>query len=289
MAQRQSMGHAWPISDKDEHPLQGWTVGVTADRRSDAQLDLLARRGAEVLHGCTMRTLNLTDDDRLTEVSDALVSEPPETLVLQTGMGTTMWLEAMDGIGIGDDLRAVLATVEVLARGPKASSAARRAGMTVAWQAPREIFADVVDHVAATGGRRRLAVQLDGTDEELLVGPLAVSCAEVVPIPVYRWGLPDDRAPARTLVDAVCDGAVQAVTFTTRTAAIHLAAIAEEMGRLDEMIGALDGNQVIPLSVGPVCSSAMLDLGMCGLVEPDRARLVAMVDALCDRASVPGG
>ena len=289
MTQRQSMGHAWPISDKDEYPLQGWTVGVTADRRSDAQLDLLARRGAEVLHGCTMRTLDLTDDDRLAEASDALVSEPPETLVLQTGMGTTMWLKAMDGIGIGDDLRAVLATVEVLARGPKASSAARRAGMTVAWQSPRETFADVVDHVAATGGRRRLAVQLDGTDEELLVGPLAASCAEVVPVPVYRWGLPDDRAPARTLVDAVCDGAVQAVTFTTRTAAIHLAAIAEEMGRLDEMIGALDGNQVIPLSVGPVCSSAMLDLGMCGLVEPDRARLVAMVDALCDRASVPGG
>ena len=152
------MGHAWPISDKDENPLQGWTVGVTADRRSEAQLDLLARRGAEVLHGCTMRTLDLTDDDRLAGVSDALVSEPPETLVLQTGMGTTMWLEAMDGIGLGDDLRAVLATVEVLARGPKASSAARRAGMTVAWQAPREIFADVVDHVAATGGRRRLAV-----------------------------------------------------------------------------------------------------------------------------------
>ncbi len=275
------------MGDQDEHPLEGWTVGVTADRRSEAQSDLLARRGAEVLHGCTMRTLNLTDDDRLASVSNALVAEPPETLVLQTGMGTTMWLEAMDGIGIGGDLRAVLATVEVLARGPKATSAARRAGMTVAWQSPREIFADVVDHVTATGGRRRLAVQLDGTEEELLVGPLAASCAEVLAVPVYRWGLPDDRAPARTLVDAVCDGEVQAVTFTTRTAALHLAAIAEEMGRLDEMIGALDGKRVVPLSVGPVCSSAMLDLGMRGLVEPDRARLVAMVDALCDRASGP--
>jgi hypothetical protein len=31
----------------------------------------------------------------------------------------------------------------------------------------------------------------------------------------------------------------------------------------------------------------MLDLGMRGLVEPDRARLVAMVDALCDRTSGP--
>ncbi len=261
---------------------------MTADRRSEAQLDLLARRGAEVLHGCTMRTLDLTNDDRLARISDALVAEPPDTLVLQTGMGTTMWLEAMDEIGVGGDLRAVLATVEVLARGPKAASAAKRAGMTVAWQAPREIFADVVDHVAATGGRRRLAVQLDGTEEELLVGPLAASCTEVLPIPVYRWGLPDDRAPARALVDAVCAGGVQAVTFTTRTAAIHLAAIAEEMGHLDEMVSALDGKRVVPLSVGPVCSSAMLNLGMHGLVEPDRARLVAMIDSLCEHALYRG-
>ena len=85
---RQPMGHAWLMGNKDELPLEGWTVGVTADRRSEAQLDLLTRRGAKVLHGCTMRTLDLTDDDRLAGVSEALVAEPPETLVLQTGMGT---------------------------------------------------------------------------------------------------------------------------------------------------------------------------------------------------------
>jgi len=28
----QSIGHAWPMADKDERPLEGWTVGVTADR-----------------------------------------------------------------------------------------------------------------------------------------------------------------------------------------------------------------------------------------------------------------
>ena len=275
------------MDNNSEHPLDGWNVGVTADRRSETQSDLLVRRGAKVLHGCTMRTLDLTDSDQLAKVSEALIANPPETLVLQTGMGTTMWLEAMDRVGIGSDLRTVLTSTEVLVRGPKAASAARRAGMTVAWQAPKEPFADVAGHVAATGGRRRLAVQLDGTNEELLVGPLATSCNEVLPLPVYRWGLPDDQGPAQILVDAVCTGGVQAVTFTTRTAATHLATIAEEMGRLDEMISSLDGKQVVPVSVGPVCSSAMLELGMCGLVEPDRARLVAMVDALCDRVSMP--
>ncbi len=266
-------------------PLSGWRVGVTADRRSDQQVEVLRRRGAEVVVGSTMRTLDLSDDPRLLEASRALVADPPATLVLQTGMGLTMWLEAMDAAGVGGDLRRTLAGVEVLARGPKATSAARRAELEVAWSAPDELYAQVVEHVASTGGRGRVALQLDGTDEEALVAPLAATCGEVVVVPVYRWAWPDDVGPAGVLVDAVCDGGLDAVTFTTRQAAVHLVEIAESRGRRDELLSALDGARVVPVSVGPVCTAAMAALGMTGIVEPERARLVAMVDALADEAS----
>ena len=63
-----------------EPPLAGWRVGVTADRRADQQVDALRRRGADVVHGCTMRTLDLSDDARLLEVSRALIDQPPDTL-----------------------------------------------------------------------------------------------------------------------------------------------------------------------------------------------------------------
>ena len=33
------MGHAWPMGNKDELQLEGWTVGVTADRRFEVQDD----------------------------------------------------------------------------------------------------------------------------------------------------------------------------------------------------------------------------------------------------------
>ena len=267
-----------------EPPLAGWRVGVTADRRADQQIEALRRRGADVVHGCTMRTLDLSDDARLLEVSRALVDQPPDTLVLQTGMGLTMWLDAMDGIGLGDRVRAALGGCEVLARGPKAVSAARRAGLEVAWSAPDELFAQIVDHVAATGGRNRLFLQVDGTDEEALAAPLADSCREVVVVPIYRWALPVDVGPAEVLVDAVCDGGLDAVTFTTRQAAVHLVGIAEARGRRDDLLTALDGIRVVPVSVGPVCSEAMRSLGMTGLVEPERPRLVAMLDALADLA-----
>ena len=268
-----------------EPPLAGWRVGVTADRRADQQIEALRRRGADVVHGCTMRTLDLSNDARLLEVSLALVDQPPDTLVLQTGMGLTMWLDAMDGIGLGDRVRAALSGCEVLARGPKAVSAARRAGLEVVWSAPDELFAQIVDHVDATGGRNRLFLQVDGTDEEALVAPLADSCREVVVVPIYRWALPVDVGPAEVLVDAVCDGGLDAVTFTTRQAAVHLVEIAEARGRRDELIAALDGVRAVPVSVGPVCSEAMRSLGMTGLVEPERARLVAMLDALAEVAT----
>ena len=282
------IGHDSPSGTSDtgplSGPLSGWRIGVTAERRSSQQADVLRKRGAEVVHGCTMRTLDLSDDDRLLEVSRALIADPPVSTVLQTGMGLTMWLDAMDAAGAGAELRRVLAGSEVLARGPKAVSAARREGLEVAWSAPDELFAQVVEHVVATGGRGRVALQLDGTDEEALAAPLVECCAEVVVVPVYRWAHPVDTGPAETLVDAVCDGGVDAVTFTTRQAAVHLVEIARSVGRHDELVAALDGTRVVPVSVGPVCSAAMRALGMTGLVEPERARLVAMIDALAEEA-----
>ncbi|MCP4792210.1 MAG: uroporphyrinogen-III synthase [Actinomycetia bacterium] len=269
-------------------PLAGWRVGVTADRRADAQLDLLHRRGADVLHGCTMRTIDLTGDERLFEVTSRIVARPPDTLVLETGMGLTMWLDSMDEVGLGNDLRSTLAGVEVVARGPKAVSAARRAGLQVAWSAPDEQFAEVVQHLADTGGRRRIALQLDGTDEEALIDPLAALCEEVVAIPVYRWALPRDTGPAEKLVAAICAGEVEAVTFTTQRAAVHLVEIAAALGRGDEVVAAFGDQGVVAVSVGPVCSAAVRDLGMSNLVEPERARLVAMVDALADHAVAAG-
>ncbi|MEC8953687.1 MAG: uroporphyrinogen-III synthase [Actinomycetota bacterium] len=272
-----------------DRPLEGWRVGVTADRRVDQQVEALWRRGADVVRGCTMRTVDLSDDPRLREVSRSLVNEPPDAVVLQTGMGLNMWLEAMDGTDVGADLRSTLQTTEVLARGPKAVSAARRADLVVAWSAPDELFSQIVDHVATTGGRRRIALQVDGTDEESLAAPLATSCGEIVVVPVYRWALPHDTRPAETLVDLVCDGEVDAVTFTTRQAAVHLVDVAEAQGRRQDLVDALDGTRVVPVSVGPVCSEAMRTLGMTGVVEPDRARLVAMLDALAEVATTRSG
>ena len=70
---------------------------------------------------------------------------------------------------------------------------------------------------------------------------------------------------------------------------MHLVDVAESQGRRRDLVDALDGTRVVPVSVGPVCSEAMRTLGMTGVVEPDRARLVAMLDALAEVATTRSG
>ena len=42
--------------------LDGFAIGVTADRRWEEQAELLMRRGARVVHGPTIRTIPLVAD-----------------------------------------------------------------------------------------------------------------------------------------------------------------------------------------------------------------------------------
>src|SRR3546814_14227938 len=44
--------------------LDGFTVGITADRRADEQAALFERRGASVVLGRSIRTLPIGDEDR---------------------------------------------------------------------------------------------------------------------------------------------------------------------------------------------------------------------------------
>jgi uroporphyrinogen-III synthase len=260
-----------------ERPLAGRRVGVTADRRWQVQADLLESLGAEVLHGPTLRTVDLTNDAGLRRVTGELIAVPPDYLVASTGMGMTMWLEAADTWDLGGLLRDALRRSRVVARGAKAASALRRQGFVVAWRAPSETMDEIVGHLIAEGiGAARVALQLFDPGGHPSTAALAGHCGELVEVPVYRWLLPDDPAPATHLVEALCAGTVDAVTFTSQPAVHHLFRIAEGLGRADGVRAACNG-AVLPICVGPVCADAARHEGLMQPRWPDPPRLAAMI------------
>jgi uroporphyrinogen-III synthase len=224
-----------------------------------------------------LRTVDLSHDEALRTATLDLVEHPPDFLVATTGMGMTMWLEAADGWDLGAPLRRALQQGRSVARGAKALSALRRQGFEVAWQAPSETMEEVVEFLTNQGiGSARVALQLFDPGGHPSTAALAGQCRELVEVPVYRWLMPDDEAPATRLIEEICAGGVDAVTFTSQPAVHHLFRIAERLGRAEELRAACNG-MVIPICVGPVCGEAALEEGITGPRWPDPPRLAAMI------------
>lgn len=267
-------------------PLAGRRIGITADRRWAEQADLFRRRGAEVLHGPTMATVDLSGEEALRRATVALVDDPPDHLVVTTGMGLRLWLEAAAGWDLESALVRALAPTAVVARGAKAASAVRRAGLDVAWRAPDETMEEVVTHlVDVTGGTRpRVAVQLFDPGDHTSTQRLRALAGELVEVPVYRWRLPDDLGPARRLVDATLEGRLDAVTFTSQPAVRQLVGIAAGEGKDAALIAAVNDG-VLAACVGPVCAEAAREVGISDPVWPDPPRLPAMVRQITEHLS----
>jgi uroporphyrinogen-III synthase len=264
-------------------PLAGYTVAVTAARRKEELGALLDRRGARVIYAPAIRIVPLADDAELVAATREVLARPVDLVVATTGVGFRGWLEAADAWDL--PLVEHLRSARVLARGPKARGAIRGGGLVDVWSPESESSAEVLEHLlsGAEGPLegRRIAVQLHGDPLPDLVSGLRRTGAEVLPVPVYRWVLPEDVAPVRRLVATVVAGGVDAVTFTSAPAAASLLTVAEELGRRDELVHALS-DRVLAIAVGPVTAGPLEAAGV-PTHQPERARLGALAREVVSR------
>jgi uroporphyrinogen-III synthase len=223
-----------------------------------------------------MRTTLLEDVDvTLAATRDALAG-PIDAVVLSTGLGVRSWLGAIESAGMHHQLAAACADAVVLARGPKARSAALSGGLEVDWQSPDETSGGMLARLAELGVKgARVVVQLDGGDG-LLADQVRDLGAAVIGVPVYRWHLPTDPNPARRLVEATIEGRLDAVTFTCAYAVGNTFSLAPE----PEALAAAFEHGVAAVAVGPVTAAALRGRGVTRVIEPERARLGSMVQAV---------
>ncbi len=271
-----------PLAAVGSRPLEGYLVGITADRRKDELATLLGRRGARTVVGTAIRLLPLADDRELLAASQALLSHAPTHVVVTTGIGFRGWLEAADGWGIGDDLRDTLASALILARGPKATGAIRAAGLREAWSPSSESSSEVLAHLLRTDlTGARVAVQLHGEPLPFLVEALDGAGADVVEVPVYRWETPPDTGELDRLVESAAVGAVDALTFTSAPAVVSVLRRAELLEVREPLLAQLRSRRVLACCVGPVTAAPLEELGV-PTVQPERSRLGSMVRELAE-------
>lgn len=263
-----------------EHDLAGVTVALTAERRAEEFATLLERHGADVVRTPVIHVLPLIDDAELRVRTDALIADPPDVVVISTGIGFRGWLDAVATWGLSARFHDALGRTRIIARGPKAVGAIRGAGLREEWSPAGESSEEVLAHLAAEGvSGLRIAVQLHGTITEWepltdLSSSLAAIGASVASVSVYRWIRPPDQAPVRALVVAVRSGGIDALTFTSAPAVSSMLSTAKEMGELERFVAAMRG-RVPTYCVGPVTAAPLELLGV-PTISPQRSRLGAL-------------
>ena len=262
-------------------PLRGVVIGVTSDRRSDDMIITFTRKGARVVHAPTMRIVPLTEDEQLLADTRDVIADPPDDVLVTTGIGLRGWVEAADAAGLADDLLATFSRARLLARGPKATGVIRANGLREAWSAASEQTAEAVSRLVEEGvAGRSVVVQLHGAADEHQLAPLVAAGARVRGVAVYRWLPPPDPEAVQRLVDLVAARRLDAVTFTSAPGAVALLDAADAAGRREDVVRAFaDG--VVACAVGDVTAEPLRAAGVEPLV-PDRWRLGALLRTLTE-------
>jgi uroporphyrinogen-III synthase len=254
-------------------------------RHAREMVRMLERHGAEALSAPSMQEVPLADQNEAHAFGDVLLAGGCDVLVLLTGVGTRMLVQALSETHDRSRVLAALASTELACRGPKPVAALKELGLAPALVAPepntwRELLGALDGHGSLAG--RRVFVQEYGLENAELTAALASRGAHVHRVPVYGWRLPDDTGPLEVAIVRLCAGEADAVLFTSGRQIDHLLEVAARMGRRDELARVLVSD-VLLVSIGPVTSEALRAHGLEADLSPARPKMGPMVKAVVER------
>ncbi|MEN9577284.1 MAG: hypothetical protein RJA70_293 [Pseudomonadota bacterium] len=261
--------------------LAGVRVITFESRRSEDMQRLIEKRGGTAVCAPTMREVPLSDPDAAIQFAKQAVRCEYDALVMLSGGGTRQLIEFALREIPRDEFLGALRRMALICRGPKPVQVLREHGLAPTLVAPEPNTSDDLlkvifeEHPLAS---KRVAVQEYGEANTEFHAALREHGAEVTPILVYRWTLPDDTGPLQNAIRLACAGEAEAALFTSARQVVHVLQVAEDLGLRAEVVQAL--NSMVVVSVGPVTSRALIDAGLTRYSEPAHPKMGHLVQHL---------
>lgn len=212
-----------------------------------------------------------------------------DAVIFMTGVGARTLIEAARSAGQKDEFLAALRRTQVVVRGPKPSAVMREFSIPVALSVPEpNTWRELVQALDANKEMvplkaKTIAVQEHGEPSLELYEALRERRADVVPVRVYRWELPEDTTPLQSAVRALADGNIDVVLFTSSVQFVHAARIAEQIGLKTQFSREL--NRAVVASIGPVASETLRKNGVAVDFEPSHPKMGFLVKEVAENSA----
>ena len=264
--------------------FHGSTIVAFESRRAKEIGALIERYGGKSVSAPTMCGVPLETNTQVFDFADRLFDRRIDVVVFLTGVGTRMLAETIAKKHPPERFSQSLQATVTVARGPKSVAALRQLGIKPSVVVPepntwQDLLAALDDHHPVKD--QQVAVQEYGQPNPQLIDGLKQRGADVLPVPVYRWQLPDDLAPIRSAIDALINGEGDYALFTSATQVDHLFKVAEQDKHADALREAF--TRVCIGAIGPIAARAVANHGMAVDFEPDSPHMSHLVRELARR------
>lgn len=242
---------------------------------------MVARLGGTPVCAPAVRERPTEDDAR--PIIARLVAGEFRVVVALTGAGVTALFAQAESMHQLDEVRAALARMMIVSRGPKPQAALKRYGLTPQLVTAKPHTSHELLEMLADTDLDRVAVLLlhYGERNQALAEALAGRGAMVDEVCLYEWALPEDLAPIHDVVQRLIAKEIDALLVTSQVQFRFLMEIAAEAG-LDVPLLQVLNDHVIVGAVGPVCAAAIRVYGVIPDVLPESPSSPFLVGALAD-------
>jgi uroporphyrinogen-III synthase len=267
----------------------GLEVVAFESRRAKEVAALIFKCGGNPRVIPLLREVPLEENSAAFEFAERLLAGKLDCIICMTGVGTAALIEILKTRYALEILVRAFSGVTVVARGPKPTKVLRDLNIPIAIMVPepntwREIVQELDGNSRGFNlSGARVAVQEYGVSNQAFLGALKERGAEVLPVPVYRWELPDDVGPVHAAIERIISGDARVLLFTSSAQVHHMLEIAANSGHRELLFTALRTCAVC--SVGPMCTETLQEFGIAVDMTPSRPKLGPLVMEAAERAA----
>jgi uroporphyrinogen-III synthase len=267
-----------------ELKLKDLKVAIFESRHSKTMGDLVALQGGTPVLAPSMQEIPLENNTACFEFAEKFFDGKIDILVLLTGVGTRALVTVLETRYPKDKILDAFKDTVIVPRGPKPIRVLREWGIPYAVEVPepntwRELM-EAIKEMPLQG--KTVAVQEYGIANDELTQALKVRGALVMPVPVYRWALPDDLEPLKKALSQIVDGQIDMALFTTSVQIDHVLQVARMLNIENKLRVAM--KRVVIGSIGPDCTETLKSRGFAPDIEPQSSKMGSFVQEVSQHA-----
>lgn len=266
--------------------FQGLTVAAFESRMATEITRLIERYGGQPLVAPALREIPLEDNSVVHEFGVRLMAGRLDLIILLTGVGAAALFDLLKTRYPWSSIVNVLKGVAIIARGPKPVAALKSLGLQATLTVPEpNTWVDLISVLDQSRPVRglRVAVQEYGISNPDLLQALEQRGAEVFPVPIYKWALPEDLAPIHHVLDEIIAGRVNVILITNAAQVDHVMQVLEQDGKVGQFREAL--RKVVVASIGPTASERLRHHSWPVDFEPLHSKMGILVKEVSEQAS----